>query len=33
MRAVEQNQINPYECGSSHSKVVPCAYYIQLVEL
>jgi hypothetical protein len=24
MRAVEQNQMNPYECSSSHSKVVAC---------
>jgi hypothetical protein len=33
MMAVEQNQTNPYECGSSHSRVVACALYIQLVEL
>jgi hypothetical protein len=33
MRAIEQNQKNPYECGSSHSKVVAYASYIQLVEL
>jgi hypothetical protein len=33
MRVVEQNQINPYECGSSYSKVVPCAPYIQLAKL
>jgi hypothetical protein len=33
MRAVRQNQINPYECGSSNSKVDDCASYIQLVEL
>jgi hypothetical protein len=32
MRVVEQNQSNPYKCGSSHSKVVPCAPYIQLAE-
>jgi hypothetical protein len=31
--AVEQNQKNPYECGSSHSRVVACASYFQLAEL
>jgi hypothetical protein len=33
MRVVEQNQRNPYECSSSHSKVVACASYIQRAEL
>jgi hypothetical protein len=33
MRAVEQNQRNSYECGTSHSKVIACAHYIQVVEL
>jgi hypothetical protein len=33
MRAIEQNQRNPYECGSSYSRVVPCTNYIQLAEL
>jgi hypothetical protein len=33
MRVVEQNQRNPYECSSSHSKIVACAFYIHLVEL
>jgi hypothetical protein len=33
MRDVRQSQINPYECGSSHSKVVACASDIQLAEL
>jgi hypothetical protein len=30
---VRHNQRNPYECGSSHPKVVACASYIQLAEL
>jgi hypothetical protein len=32
MRAVQKNQINLYECGSSHSRVVACASNIQLAE-
>jgi hypothetical protein len=28
MRAAEQNQRNPYECGSSHSKVVVCTHFL-----
>jgi hypothetical protein len=27
------NQRKSYECGSSHSKVVPCASYVQLADL
>jgi hypothetical protein len=33
MRAVEQNQSNPYEGWSSHSRVVACASNIYLTEL
>jgi hypothetical protein len=33
MRVEEQNQSNPYECDSSHSKIIPYASYIQLVKL
>jgi hypothetical protein len=33
MRTVRQNQRNLYECGSSHSRVVVCAFNIQLAEL
>jgi hypothetical protein len=33
MRAMRQNQRNLYECGSSHSRVVACAFNIQLAEL
>jgi hypothetical protein len=33
MRVVEQSQRNPYECSSSHKKVVACASYIQCAEL
>jgi hypothetical protein len=32
-KVVEQNQRKSYECGSSHSKVVACASYVQLAEL
>jgi NADH:ubiquinone oxidoreductase subunit 3 (subunit A) len=33
MRAMEQNQKNPYECGPSHSRVIVYAHYIHLVGL
>jgi hypothetical protein len=33
MRAVQQNQRNLYECGSSHSRVVACASNIQPAKL
>jgi hypothetical protein len=33
MRMVRQNQRNLYECGSSHLRVVACAFNIQLAEL
>jgi hypothetical protein len=33
LRVVQQNQINPYECGSSHSRGVARASYIQLAKV
>jgi hypothetical protein len=32
-RVVQKNQRNPYDCSSSHSRVVACASNIQLAEL
>jgi hypothetical protein len=33
MRVVEQNQKNPYECSSSHAKVVACAIGVSCYSL